>query len=136
MTSAGPRSRCRGGTLVEGALVFLVFAVLIAGIMEVGVIGFAANAITFAAHRAARFGSLRGSSSGHVASRGDIEASAVSYAAPLNSANLRVTVTWLPDNQPGSSVQVVVAYELRPSVLPLSSSLLTLQSTARQRIAQ
>src|SRR5690242_6766534 len=45
----------RGSTMVEGALVWMVFAVLLAGIMELGVIGFAANAVTFAAHRAARF---------------------------------------------------------------------------------
>jgi Flp pilus assembly protein TadG len=128
--------RRRGATLVEAALVFLVFAVLIAGIMELGVIGFAANAITFSAHRAARFGSLRGSASGHAASQADIQASARSFAAPLNPANLTVAVIWLPDNQPGSSVQVTVSYSLRPSVLPLSPSMFTLQSTARQRIAQ
>jgi len=128
--------RTQGATLVEAALVFLVFAVLIAGIMEVGVVGLAANAITFAAHRAARFGSVRGSTSGHIATPADIQASAVSYAAPLNPANLTVAVTWLPDNHPGSSVQVTIAYAFRPSVLPLSAQVLTLQSTARHRIAQ
>jgi hypothetical protein len=47
-----------------------------------------------------------------------------------------VNVTWVPDNNPGSSVQVTVAYDLRPAVLPLSAHFLTLQTTARQRIAQ
>ena len=126
----------RGATLVESALVFLVFAVLIAGIMEVGIVGFAVNAITFAAHRAARFASVSGSASGHAAASSDVQASAVSYAAPLNPTNLSVVVTWLPDNQPGSSVQVTVTYLLRPAVLPLSSTVLTLQSTARHRIVQ
>jgi Flp pilus assembly protein TadG len=130
------RTRTRGGTLVEGALVFMVLGVLIAGIMEVGIVGFAANSVTFAAHRAARFASLRGSSSGHAASVTDIQASATDYAAPLNPANLTVSVTWAPDNHPGSSVQVTVAYDLRPSVLPLSAHILTLQTTARLRIAQ
>jgi Flp pilus assembly protein TadG len=130
------RARSCGGTLVEGALVFLVFGVLIAGIMEVGIVGFAANSVTFAAHRAARFGSLRGSSSGHAATESDIQASAAGYAAPLNPANLTVIVTWAPDNNPGSSVEVTVAYELRPAVLPLSAHFLTLRSTARQRITQ
>ena len=135
MTRSNRRSR-RGGTLVEGALVFLVFAVLIAGIMEVGVVGFAANAVTFAAHRAARFASLRGGDSGHPATVADIQASAVSYAAPLNSGNLSVNVQWAPDNRTGSSVQVTVSYDLRPSILPLSAHFLTLQSTASQLIAQ
>ena len=136
MNRRSRRARSHGGTLVEGALVFLVFGVLIAGIMEVGIVGFAANAVTFAAHRAARFASLRGRTSGHAATVSDVQASATDYATPLNPANLTVSVTWTPDNNPGSSVQVTVEYDLRPSVLPLSAHFLTLQSTARQRIAQ
>jgi Flp pilus assembly protein TadG len=126
----------RGGTLVEGALVFLVFAVMMAGIMELGVVGFAANSVSFAAHRAARFGSLRGSASGRPATIPDIQANATAAAAPLNTSNLNVAVTWLPDNQPGSSVQVTVSYAIRPAVLPLSATPLTLQSVARARIVQ
>jgi Flp pilus assembly protein TadG len=122
--------------MIEGALVFMVFAVLVAGIMELGVIGFAANAVTFAAHRAARFASLRGSNSGHAATVADIQATAIAYAAPLNSANLTVSVSWVPNNQPGNSVQVRVAYSIRPSVLPLSAGAMTLQATARARIVQ
>jgi Flp pilus assembly protein TadG len=126
----------RGGTMVESALVFLVFAVLIAGILELGVIGFAGSSVAFAAHRAARFGSVRGSASGHPASVSDIQASATAYAAPLNPANVQVSVTWLPNNEPGSSVQVTVAFAIRPAVLPLSATPLTLRSTARARIVQ
>jgi Flp pilus assembly protein TadG len=131
------RRRSQGGsTLIEGPLVFLVFAILMAGVMELGLIGFAANAVTFAAHRAARFASLRGASSGHPATISEIQASGIAYAAPLNSSGLNVLVTWLPNNQPGNSVQVTVAYAIRPAVLPISAGPLTLQSTARARIAQ
>jgi Flp pilus assembly protein TadG len=126
----------RGGTLVEGALVFLVFAILMAGIMELGVVGFAANSVSFAAHRAARFGSLRGGASGRPASISEIQASATSAAAPLNALNLNVAVAWLPDNQPGSSVQVTVSYGIRPALLPLSRTILTIQSVARAWIVQ
>lgn len=126
----------RGGALVEGALVFLALAVLLAGVMELGVVGFAANTVTFAAHRAARFGSLRGGASAHPATISEIQASAASYAAPLNASNLQVYVNWLPDNQPGSSVQVTVSYSIRPAVLPLSAAALTLQGVARARIVQ
>jgi Flp pilus assembly protein TadG len=126
----------RGGTLVEGALVFLVFAILMAGIMELGVVGFAANSVAYAAHRAARFGALRGSTSGHPAAVSDIQSAATAAAAPLNPANLTVGVQWLPNNQPGNSVQVTVSYAIRPAVLPLSRSPLTFQSVARARISQ
>lgn len=131
----GANSR-RGAAMVEAALVFLVFAVLLAGIMELGLIGFAGNAVTFAAHRAARFASLRGSTSGHPATAADIRAIAVDYAAPLNGSNVTVTVTWLSDNAPGSSVEVTVAYAIRPSVLPIYATTLSLRSTARHRITQ
>lgn len=124
----------RGGTLVESALVFLVFAVLMAGIMELGVVGFASNSVAYAAHRAARFASLRGGASGHPAGIADIQASATSAAAPLNPLNLNVAVQWLPNNHAGSSVQVTVSYAIRPAILPLSNTALTLQSVARARI--
>jgi Flp pilus assembly protein TadG len=133
MSGAG---RTRGVAMIEGALVFMVFAILIAGITELGVLGFAANAVTFSAHRASRFASLRGSTSGHPANAADIQSVANDYALPLNVSNLAVTVTWLPDNKPGSSVEVTVAYTFQPAVLPLSIRPLSLRSTARQRIAQ
>ena len=126
----------RGGAMVESALVFLVFSVLMAGILELGVVGFAANSVAFAAHRAARFASLRGSTSGHAASVDDIRAAARTAAAPLNSANVTVNVSWNPNNNPGGSVQVTVAYALRPALLPISVGPLTLQSIARAGIVQ
>ena len=126
----------RGTAMVESALVLLVFAVLIAGIMELGLIGFASNSVGFAAQRAARYAAVRGSGSGHPASTSDIQSVAQGYAAPLNSNSLTVTVTWTPNNNPGSTVRVQVAYSLKPSVLPISSKALTLQGTASQIVTQ
>jgi Flp pilus assembly protein TadG len=120
--------------MVESALAMLVFAVLVAGIMELGLTLFVTNSIAFAAQRAARYASVRGSSSGHAASIAEIQANARSYAAPLSSGGLAVAVTWSPDNTPGSTVLVKVSYSLRP--LLLSSGGLTVESMARQTIAQ
>ena len=133
-----PRQRGarRGGTIIESALVLLVYAVLMAGVMELGVIGFAVNSVSFAAHRAARFASLRGNGSGHPATAADIQASATGYAAPLSGEALTVAVTWTPDNHPGSTVQVKVSYNFKPAMLPVSAGALTLQTTAREMIAQ
>ncbi len=119
--------------MVESALVFLVFMVLIAGLVQLGVVGLAMNSMTFAARRAARFASLRGSSSGHPASLADVQASARSYAAPFASQDVNVAVTWLPDNHTGSSVRVVVSYRMNSIVLPAP---INLQSTALQVISQ
>jgi Flp pilus assembly protein TadG len=128
--------RRRGSTMVESALALTTFALLTGGIMELGFAGLAANSVTFAAQRAARYASLRGSSSGHAATVSDIQAVAQQYAAPLSSGMLTVTVTWSPDNKPGSAVTVQVACTFRPSMLPVSASALRLQSSSRQSIVQ
>jgi Flp pilus assembly protein TadG len=130
------RKSQHGGTMVESALVLLVFAILFAALMEFGFTGFVANSVSFAAQRAARYAAVRGSGSGHPASAAEIQTVAKEYAAPLNDRSLIVTVTWTPDNRPGSSVRVQVAYEFRPSLMPVSASVLTLQGTASQIITQ
>jgi Flp pilus assembly protein TadG len=126
----------RGSTLVESALAMVVFAVLVAGIMEIALALFISNSIAFAAQRAARFASVRGSGSGHPASVADIQANARSYASPLATGDLAVTVTWTPDNTPGSTVLVKVSYNINSLMLPTTDGVLTLESKARQTIAQ
>jgi len=122
--------------MIEGALVFVVFALLITAVVEVGVVAFAGNAVTFAAQAAARYASLRGAASGHAATDADIQACAARYTSPLNPEDLSVTVAWSPDHSPGSSVEVTVTYTFRPSVPLLSTRALPLRSAARQRIVQ
>lgn len=124
----------RGSTLVESALALTAFVILMAGIMEVGFSLFAANSITYAAQRAARYASLAGSTSGHPAQAADIQTVAQSYAAPLSP--ITVNVSWLPDNNPGSSVQVQVIFAFKPAILPLDGNALSLQSTARAAVVQ
>jgi Flp pilus assembly protein TadG len=126
----------RGSTLVESAFALASFAVLLAGIMEIGFTGFVANSVTFAAQRAARYASVCGSASGHPAATADVQAVAQKYATPLTAGSVTVNVTWTPNNSPGSTVQVQVVYSFKPSILPLDGGILTLQSTARQTIVQ
>jgi Flp pilus assembly protein TadG len=122
--------------MVESALALLVFIVLVAGIMQLGLVGAISNSVSFAAEQAARWASTRGSSSGHAATASDIRSIAQQYATPFNTTSLSVTVTWSPDNKPGSSVTVKVAYALGPSFLPVSRTGLNLQATASQRVVQ
>jgi Flp pilus assembly protein TadG len=117
-------------------MVLLSFAVLMGGIMEVGLAGLISNAVSFAAQRAARYASVRGSASGHAATAADIQTVAQQYATPLSTNALTVSVTWTPNNTPGSTVQVVVSYAIRPAFLPLSGGPLTFAGTARQVIVQ
>jgi Flp pilus assembly protein TadG len=124
------RARQRGGTLVEGTLALMVFALLVAGITELSVTGLAGNCVTFAAVRAARYASVRGSGSGHAATAADIQSIAQQDATPLSTGALTVTVIWTPDNASGSKVKVKVAYSFRPNLLPISATALTLSSTS------
>jgi Flp pilus assembly protein TadG len=135
MTAARFGSR-RGSTMVESALVGTLFLLLLVSIMEFGRLGYAYNSVSFAAHRAARFAAVRGSTSGHPASAADVNAEAQSLMVALDNANLSVTTTWTPDNHPGSTVQVRVAYGFRTLLVPLSSSLMTLATTSKQVVTQ
>ena len=126
----------RGSTLVESAVVAAVFLLLLAGIMELSRLGFAYNAVSFAAQRAARYAAVRGTGSGHAASAADIQAAAMAYTAALDNTKVTVTTLWTPDNHPGSTVQVNVAYSFATVLVPLSASALTLQTTSRHIITQ
>jgi hypothetical protein len=97
--------------------------------------GFASNSIAFAAERAARYASVRGGASGHAATTADVQGVAREYASPLDPSAVGVTVTWTPNNNPGSNVQVKVTFSL-VSIQPLSSGAVTLQSTAQQTVTQ
>lgn len=126
----------RGSTMVEGALVMTTYIYLMVGIMDFGRMGFAWNSITYAAHQAARFAATNGSASGHPASAAAIQANADSNIAGLSANSLNVSVTWTPNNNPGSQVQVLVSYSFKPLLIPISSSTLTLKSTAVDVITQ
>ena len=128
--------RRRGSTLVESALVTTTFLILLVGVFDFGRLGFAYNSITYAAHHAARFAATNGSGSGHPAAAKDIQSNAQSNVVALDTSALTVTVTWTPDNHPGSQVQVAVSYSFRPVLIPISSTSLTLKSTCNETIVQ
>ena len=126
----------RGSTMLEGALVMTTFVILLVGSMDFGRLGFAYSSVTYAAHQAARFAATNGSASGHAASVANIQANADSNLLGLDATKLTVSVTWTPNNNPGSQVQVVVSYAFKPLVVPISSTSLTLKSTAVDVITQ
>jgi Flp pilus assembly protein TadG len=128
--------RKRGSTMLEGALMMTTFIILLVGAMDFGRLGLAYNSITYAAHQGARFASTSGSSSGHVATAAAIQSNVDNNLVGLNATGLTVSVTWTPNNNPGSQVQVAVSYRFQPLVVPISSSALTVKSTAVDTISQ
>ncbi len=125
----------RGSTLVEASIVTTVFLILLCGIMQFGFVGFAYNSVCFAAHRAARYATIHGTASGHLAQASDIQNVALANITCLDTTALTVTVGSSNMN-PGSTVQVTVAYKLQPFLIPVSTRTLTLQSTSTQTIVQ
>jgi Flp pilus assembly protein TadG len=132
--------RCRGSTMVEGAIVITSFVLLMLGVMDIGRLGFAYNSVTYAAHRAARLASTHGSSSGLSWSLADITSNVQSNVVALDTAGLSVDngVNPWPDgnNSPGSHVKVVVSYSFQPLLIPISSTSVTLSSTVVEVITQ
>ena len=131
--------RRRGSTMVESALVTTTFIFLLVAIMDFGRLGFTYNSLTYAAHRAARFAATNGSTSAQPATQPTIQSNVQSNLVALDtsSKSLTVTVTWPSNNNnPGSQVQVVVAYKFQPLLIPVSSTVLTLKSTSTEYITQ
>src|ERR1700733_2532396 len=126
----------RGSTMLEGALVMTTFVILLIGSMDFGRLGFTYNSVTYAAHQAARFASTNGSASGHAATVANIQTNADNNLIGLSATGLTVAVTWTPNNNPGSQVQVAVSYRFQPLVVPISSSALTVKSTTVDTISQ
>jgi len=126
----------RGSTLIESSIVAVVFLLLLTGIMEFGRLGLAYNEVSFAAQCAARYAAVRGSSSGHPAGASDVLAAAKVYTGALDNSKVTVSTTWLPDNNPGSTVQVKVSYNFATVLVPLTATTLPVQTTARAMITQ
>jgi len=126
----------RGSTLIESTLVATVFLVLLMGIADFGRLGFAYNSITFATHHAARWAATRGSGSGHPAATADVQSDVQANVVALDNTALTISVTWTPDNHPGSKVQVQTTYNFKPLLIPITSGTLALKSASMQVITQ
>lgn len=125
----------RGGTLVELALVLPVFFLIIFGILDFGRAIWAYNTIAYAAREGVRYAIVRGSVNVHPATANDIGQIVIGQANGLDPAKLTVTVTWLPNNNPGSKVMVQAQYNYVSIVPLLNLGTITMKSTANMVIA-
>jgi len=128
------RERQRGAALVEGALTFTTFLMLLFGIMDFGRLIWARNMLGNAAREGARFAIVRGSTSGRAATQSNIASVVQSSAVGLSSA-VSTNVTWTPGNAPGNAVTVRAQYTFTP-ILPFIPYSVNLQSTSKMTILQ
>jgi Flp pilus assembly protein TadG len=132
-----------GSNLVEYAILFIAFMMLMFGITGFGHALYAYTFVSNVARDASRWAAVNGSTCGSdnscngvgimnngPASPGDVT-TYVTNRTPLgiDPAQITVTTTFIPDNKPGSFVEVQVQYNftfifplIRTSVLPLSST--------------
>jgi hypothetical protein len=133
------RKRQRGSAIVESTLCFLGFIFLTVGLMEFSMAVYAFNFVTWVASDAARYASLHGNHSSNPASVADIKAYVRGQAVALVSSRLTIeespAFVWVPNNYPGSIVQIKVKYEVHPLVGMLMSGNMDVSSTSKMVIA-
>lgn len=123
--------RQRGNALVESALTGIIFLTVLFGVVGFGRAMWAYSWTAHAAREASRYASVRGAKSGQAP---DIAGLVTSNMMGLDASQVTVTPQWLPDNEPGSVVQVTVQYTVTQLVPWVPA--ITVQSTSRMPIAQ
>ena len=122
--------------MVEGAIVMLVFLVMLLGLMDFGRMVWSYTMISNGAREATRYAIVRGQSSGHAASADDITNYIKREAVGLDPGAITVNTTWSPDNNTGSTVQIQVQYAFQPIVPYMPSGPLSFSTTSRMLISQ
>jgi len=120
-----------GATAVEFAFVLPMLLTLTLGAIDGGRAMLAFNTVEKLAKDGARFASVRGSEYTSPATQVEIESHVRDQAIGLNGV-VTVNVTWTPNNNPGSSVDVRVTYPFDTLFLPFNS--LTFDRTATLNI--
>lgn len=132
-----------GSALIEYAIAFIAFMLLMFGITGFGHALYAYHFVSNVARDASRWAAVNGSTCGSdsscngvggmnngPAAPGDITTYVTNHTPPgIDPAQITVTSTWIPNNTPGSTVEVQVQYNfnfifplIRTSPLPLTST--------------
>ncbi|MEO5922558.1 MAG: TadE family protein [Bryobacteraceae bacterium] len=120
---------------MESTLCFLGFVFLTFGLMEFSMAVYAYNFVTYGASSGARWASMHGTNSAAPATTDSIQTMVRNQAISLVRNSVNVTTAWVPDNQPGSVVQVTVTYNVIPLVHLVMRNNMTVRSTSKVVIA-
>jgi Flp pilus assembly protein TadG len=121
-----------GAAAVEFGLVASFILMLLTGIMEVARYIAAQQDLVSAVHAAGRYAIVHGSKSASPASTSTLQTQVGSNLALLASTAVTTTVTFSPNNSPGSTVNITSTYTWTPLVplVPLPSATITATSAA------
>lgn len=120
-----------GASAVEFAFVVPVLLILMLGAIDGGRAMLAFNTVEKLAKDGARYASVRGSEHASPATQSEIRDYVRARATGLNGV-VSVNVNWLPDNNPGSTVDVAVSYPFDTLFLPFNA--ITFNRTATLNI--
>ena len=115
------RLRQQGSSMVEFALVFMIFLMMAVGVLEIGRGIWAYNTLAHAARQGARFAMIRGSQ--NPATADQIRTVVRNAAVGLNPSLITVTTTWPSGVARGNEVRLAVRY-----TMPLVTGQLVLRS--------
>ncbi|HYN80372.1 MAG TPA: TadE family protein [Gemmatimonadaceae bacterium] len=119
----------RGATMVEFALVSLLFLMTLLAIGEFGLANWAKASVADAAREGTRWAMVRGGKSGRPVGAAQIQ----TYVRSRSSLRpITVTTVWTPNNLPGSTVAVTVSYAYKRTGLIIPNK--TLSSTSKMVI--
>ena len=130
--------------MIEFSLVFLVFVVLIVGLMEIGRAVWTYTTVAHAARRGVRYATLHGSNNPVLdESENDVTDTEIADRVKANAIGLdstKIVVStpvWTPDRSRGSVVELTVTYpfELVTGSFIVSQQSLELSSTTRMLVA-
>src|SRR5439155_20116088 len=104
-----------GQALAELAIVIGLLVMVMFGILDAGRLIYNYCAVSFSAREGVRWAIVRGATSGRSASAADVSnyVQSMSMGVPVN-----VSVSWSPDNQPGSAVLRTVQNDF-PAIAPV-----------------
>lgn len=121
-----------GAAAVEFAFVTPAFLLVIFGIIEFGSFGSSQQALTEAVHEGARYAVVHGSKSSSPATASSLESLVQNSSSALTPNSVSVTVTFSPNNSPGSTVTIIATYPWSSAVplLNLPSTTLTAKAVA------
>ena len=125
--------RRRGSVIVEFALIFMLYLVVVLGLMEFGRCMWTYATVAHAARQAARFCMVRGTI--NPATTAEIENVVKRFAVGLEDSKLIVNTTYDPAvNKRGDIIQVEVGYPFQFVTAPITVSGNTLNLSARTEI--
>src|SRR5260370_33066244 len=103
------RRRQRGGEIVEGATTFLVFFVMVFGLIDFSRMVWAYHQIAFGAREATRYAIVHGSPSGNHAAPSRISGIGPDPVLWASPNNLTTTLRYNPSHGPGRPVKAASA---------------------------